>query len=298
MGLRVRISVGIAFLLALVVAASAAVALDLPPESCGVEIEVDKPVIEVSITSTSPGAGSTWGNVTFQPPPDGESVFITLTAVVDKGWPVSVSPGAFHVGNPRGHPLSFTVTIIVPPGEPVSEAVTTLVARMQVGDLQCESAPLDEPRVVVRPYIQVLNFLPSQSLYFAEGPELEATVLIQVEARTNADLVLEFNYTAPEGVRVEGPERLNIPWSAGAPSNATVSLRVLAPGAETGVYHISVAVTARAADSEPWNQETGFSLSVTDDLLTTFLWPATAFAIAAATGAAVWLGYRRYRPRA
>ncbi len=287
---------GLALFLAL--AAIPPAAGDHSPGLCAVEIEVDKPVIEVSITSTSPGAGSTRGNVTYQPPPDGESVVITLTAVVDKGWPVSISPGAIHVGNPKGYPQSFTVTIIVPPGEPVSEAVTTLVARMQVGDLQCESAHLEEPRVVVRPYIQVLNFLPSQSLYFAEGPELEATVLIQVGARTNADLVLEFNYTAPEGVRVEGPERLDIPWSAGAPSEATVSLRVLAPGAETGVYHISVAVTARAADSEPWNQETGFSLSVPNDPLTTFLWPATAFAIAAATGAAVWLGYTRYRPRA
>jgi hypothetical protein len=70
--------------------------------------------LQAKVTQSQLGAVTFGGNATVEKISGIERVTVTLTAVVNTGWPVVISPSTIAYINPDT--VKFTVTIIVPPG--------------------------------------------------------------------------------------------------------------------------------------------------------------------------------------
>ncbi|HEX9710785.1 MAG TPA: hypothetical protein VGB42_12575 [Candidatus Thermoplasmatota archaeon] len=283
------------FLLACVPATGQAGAA--PPEPCSVDVSIDKPYVEATVSSTQPGTASTSGNYTATLPPVPERAVITITAVIDSGWPITISPSTITVSGNAGRTGTFYLTVVVPPAEPVSTALVTVTARMVAGGIECTPSQVNEPTVGVRPYIEEPSLAPSQSLYSISGPDGARAVTVSFASKANTHVRAEIMYSAPEGIHVDGPAMIDVPRSANGTANATFTIRVSAGAAEVGTYTVAVGATASAGDSDPKETATNFSLEVNEAPLPGAGSALALLVIAAAAGGGR-TGPRRWRARA
>jgi hypothetical protein len=195
-------------------------------------------------------------------PPVPERAVISITATVDTGWPVSVSPSAIQISGTIGRTGTFFVTVIVPPGEPVQEAHVTVTGRMVAGAIECTPSTVRAPTIAVLPYVEELSVTTEQSLYTATGSGSARVVRVSLGARTNADVRATIAYHAPAGVVVTGPATLFAPRSQGGTANATFDVRVQTGDLGPGTYDVQVNVSASAQGSSPAQSSVVFSVEV------------------------------------
>ncbi len=279
--------------LILMFSAATGIAAAAPPEPCTVEVSIDDPYIEASVNATDPGAASTSGTVTATTPTGLERATISLTAIVDTGWVISISPQTIQVSGSVGRTSQFTLAVGVPAAEPVSSGIVTVVARMHVAGLQCSSSPVHEPTVAVLPYVESVTLTPSQTTYAISGSTSSRTVTIALGSLANTVVHVDLRYTAPEGVRVDGPSSLSFARRDDGTANTTFNLRIRPDDLELGSYPITVDAVASAGGSEQVEARATFSVEVQDEPLPGPGSAAALFALVAVAGA--WGVIRRAR---
>lgn len=232
------------------------------PEPCSVHITVDDEYVEAQISSTQPGTAQASGTYEATFPPLGERAVITLTGVVDTGWPISISPSTIQISGNAGRTGTFSISVVVPPGEPVQEAHVTITARMVAGGIECTPSTVRAPTIAVLPYVEELSVTTEQSLYTAAGSGSARVVRVWLGARANADVQATIAYAAPAGVVVTGPATLFVPGSQAGTANGTFDVRVQAGDLAPGTYEVRVEVSASAQGSAAAQSSVVFSVEV------------------------------------
>ncbi len=233
MGLRVRISVGIAFLLALLVAAPTAVALPPNPAACTVTIYLGQTNVDVKASPTETTEAVAAAQVTVEKP-NGLDVTLTLDARTDKGWAASVSPGTWAIQG-VGNSGSVLVKVTVPLGEPVgASARVTLTVEVDSGYYPCQGASSSDLTVTVAPIVErFAGYIIPESLNVSDDAR-RVEFRVEIEAVANAAVRVTIEYHVEAGVEVVALRSLTLNPQVGGTDNATIDIvlraRYLPPG--------------------------------------------------------------------
>jgi hypothetical protein len=237
----VRISVGIAVLLALLVAAPAAVALPPNPAACTVTISLDQTIVDVKTSPTEATEAVATAHVTVDKP-NGLDVTLTLDTRTDQGWAASVSPGTW-VMDGVGRSGSVLVQITVPPGEPVgASARVTLTVEVDSGYYPCQGASSSDLTVRVAPIVErFAGYIIPESLNVSDDAR-RVEFRVEIEAVANAAVRVTIEYHAEAGVEVVALRSLTLNPQVGGADNATIEVVLRARYLPPGPYEFAMDV--------------------------------------------------------
>jgi hypothetical protein len=180
--------------------------VDLPRHSIDISVRPD--ALTAKISKTQLGAVSFWGNCSIEKPQGVERVTVTLSASMDTGWPVVISPQTMVYINPQTQ--SFCVTVIVPP-KTSSTLVGNLTTLGQAKSPIWEGEDTATAKVYVSQYFK-MEINATEFEYDAEpGETVYGDLLILNDGNGPDTFTIALGSNVPKELTVTFDEVVNVP---------------------------------------------------------------------------------------
>jgi hypothetical protein len=213
------------------------------PAPCTIDLTLSPRSRDAEVNSTRPIAVSFTGDYTVDLPPVAERASVTFTAAVDAGWAATVSPATATVTS-QARSGTVSVTVVVPAASrPGDVGTLTVTARMVAAGLQCQDQ--DTGAITPLPYLDDISGKITPAGVQVKNGVGSFTLSLGVVA--SVPVVIALEYFGPDGAAISGPATVTLPDPAVAAPNASVNVRIQAPGLAEGTYQLEVRLNGTAS---------------------------------------------------
>lgn len=254
-------------------------------------VSLDPSQVEAEVTQSQLGEAEFQGTVLVDQP-EYLSSDITLTATVNTGWPLTLSPQSAQITGPGS--LDFTVTVQVPPATSSLRTGNVIVTASVKAPMLAPVLATASAIVTVSQYFKLRLEIEEPMVSLERGEEDETEVLIYNDGNGQDTFSIDME-TVPEGIRVSLDQSQ---MTVQQDEHETVVLRVkVEEGAQGGMH--TIVVRARSMESQGLYSKT-YPINVRVETLTSDMSSGDVIAyvgLGVITAAAAVIGVRRFRAR-